>query len=421
MVLNNLKLKNFIIPIILFFTIILGFIFNEDSLGGAKNDFYSHLERTLLFKQDFFYYFINYDTLEHRHSPIFFIFSSKILNFSKSVEIFRFLHLLIPLLIYFFFYLCLKIRFNKIDDKKLALISSLIFISPTIRSYSIWPDSYLYGILFFTISIFYFLIYKYQTYSFSKIFLNIFFLSLSSYFMPIFSIFSVYFFFDFLIFFLKRKLFKEIFLVIFFNLVLALPAFYYIFFLDINFLRSSGEWGLTEKTFSFLNFSNKFFYSSSIIFFHLIPFFFIFLNRIKSNFSLFKDKKFILISLFLLLTFFFSDYDNIYNNLGGGGIFYIILSQIINSPNLQLLLIIPISYIFVFLFQKSSFNYLILFILLFSNFQLTIYHNYFEPIIYLVLFTLILNSNFGKELFSYKNLNILIIFNCCFLFISFIK
>ena len=178
---------------------------------------------------------------------------------------------------------------------------------------------------------------------------------------------------------------------------------------------------MTEKTFSFLNFSNKFFYSSSIIFFHLIPFFFIFLNRIKSNFSLFKDKKFILISLFLLLTFFFSDYDNIYNNLGGGGIFYIILSQIINSPNLQLLLIIPISYIFVFLFQKSSFNYLILFILLFSNFQLTIYHNYFEPIIYLVLFTLILNSNFGKELFSYKNLNILIIFNCCFLFISFIK
>ena len=143
MVLKNLKLKNFIIPIILFFTIILGFIFNEDSLGGAKNDFYSHLERTLLFKQDFFYYFINYDTLEHRHSPIFFIFSSKILNFSKSVEIFRFLHLLIPLLIYFFFYLCLKIRFNKIDDKKLALISSLIFISPTIRSYSIWPDSYL--------------------------------------------------------------------------------------------------------------------------------------------------------------------------------------------------------------------------------------------------------------------------------------
>tara|TARA_Y100000816_G_C26033456_1_gene541097 strand:- start:198 stop:917 length:720 start_codon:yes stop_codon:yes gene_type:complete len=236
--------------------------------------------------------------------------------------------------------------------------------------------------------------------------------------MPIFSIFSVYYFFDFFIFFLKRKLFKEIFLIIFFNLILALPAFYYLFFLDINFLRSSGEWGLTEKTFSFLNFSNKFFYSSSIIFFHLIPFSLIFLNRIKSNFFLFKDKKFILISLFLLLTFFFSDYDNIYDNLGGGGIFYIIFNQIMNSPNLQLLLIIPIAFIFVLLFQKSFFNYLILFILLFSNFQLTIYHNYFEPIIFLVLFTLISNSNFGKELFSYKNLNILIIFNICFLFLS---
>lgn len=421
MVLNNLKFENFIIPLILFFTIIMGFIFNEDSLGGARNDFYSHLERTLLFKEDFFYYFLNYDTLEHRHSPIFFIFSSKILNLSKTVETFRFIHLLIPLLIYFFFYLCLKIKFNKIDDKKLAFISSLIFLSPTIRSYSIWPDSYLYGILFFTISIFYFLVYKYQKYNFLNIFFNIFFLSLSSYFMPIFSIFSIYYFFDFFIFFLKRKLFKGIFLIIFFNLILALPAFYYIFFLDINFLRSSGEWGLTEKTFSFLNFSNKFFYSSNIIFFHLIPICLIFLNKIKSNFFLLKDKKFILISLFLLLTFLFSDYDNIYNNLGGGGIFYIILNQIINSPNLQLLLIIPIAYVFVFLFQKNFFNYLILFILLFSNFQLTIYHNYFEPIIYLVLFTLVSNSNFDEKLFSYKNLNILMIFNFCFLFISLIK
>ena len=54
MVLNNLKLKNFIIPIILFFTIILGFIFNEDSLGGAKNDFYSHLEKHFCLNRIFF-------------------------------------------------------------------------------------------------------------------------------------------------------------------------------------------------------------------------------------------------------------------------------------------------------------------------------------------------------------------------------
>ena len=419
--LKSTNLRKFRIPLILFSTIIVGFVFNEDSLGGAKNDFYSQLERTFYLKEDLLYHLFNYDDLENRHSPIFLVFSSIILNSFENVEFLRIIHLFLPILIYFFFYKCLKIRFNKIDSSKLAFISSLIFISPTIRSYSIWPDSYIYGLLFFLISTYYFLLHRFQKYSFLNIFYNVFYLSISSYFMPIFSIFSIYFFFNFTEFFFKKKFFYKIPIVIFLNLLLAFPAFYYIFYLDINFLRSTGEWGLTEKTFSFLNFSNKFFYSSSIIFFHLIPFFLIFFDKLKTFKSIIKTKNFILIFLLLIITYFFSNYENIYDNLGGGGIFYRIFNEILNVSELQLLLIIPISLFFVFLLQNILNNYLIFLILLFSNIQLTIYHNYFEPIIYIVILTLVLNTNLNNEFFSKKNLNILILFNIFFLTISIIK
>ncbi len=419
--LRKINYNIFLYSFLLFFTIIIGFIFNEDSLGGAKNDFYSHLERTLYFKEDLIYYLLNYDVLEHRHSPVFFIVSSKILEFSGTTEIFRFVHLIIPILIYFFFYKCLKLRFSKIDSKKIILVSSLIFISPTIRSYSIWPDSYLYGILFFTISIYYYLLHKQRSHKFLDVALNIFYLSLSSYFMPIFSIFSVYFFLNFTTFFFRKRLFYKIFIIILLNIILSFPAFYYIFYMDINFLRSTGEWGLSEKTFSLLNFSNKIFYSSSIIFFHLIPFIIIFNKKIKNNLSILRNRNFILISLLLIFTYFFSDYNNIFNNLGGGGVFYQIFHGVINFPVLQILLIVPIAFIFVFFFQDNLYNYILLLILLFSNFQLTIYHNYFEPIIYIIFFTLISNSILEKKFFSKKNLNIFILFNCFYLIIGLVK
>ena len=101
--------------------------------------------------------------------------------------------------------------------------------------------------------------------------------------------------------------------------------------------------------------------------------------------------------------------------------FYRIFNEILNIPDLQILLIIPISYFFILILQNNINNYLIFFILLFSNFQLTIYHNYFEPIIYIVILTLFLNENLSNKLFSQKNLNILILFNIFFLMISIFK
>ena len=414
--------KHFKVPIVFFVTVIIGFILNEDSLGGAKNDFFSNFKATLLFIENFTYYLLNFEIVGLRHSPLFFVVTSQIFDLVNSIKIYRTIHLIIPLFIFLIFYECLKIRFNKIDNKKLIIIASIVFLSPTIRSYSIWPDSYIYGIIFFLLSVLYFLKHKYLRFKFLYIFLNIFCLAVSSYFMPTFSFFSIFFFQDFTRYFFDKKEYKKIFVIIFLNLLLALPAFYYIFYLDINFLKSSGEWGLTENTFSLLNFSNKFFYSSSILFFHLIPFIFIFFNEIKAGYiSIIREKLFFLISFLLIITFLFSDYDNIYQNLGGGGIFYKFFNEVINFSKFQIFLTIPISIIFLYIFKKKLDNYLILFILLFSNFQLTIYHNYFEPIIYIVIFTLIYNLNLTTKFSNYKNIKVLLFFNIFFLLISIMK
>lgn len=414
--------KHLTVPIVFFFTVIIGFILNEDSLGGAKNDFFSNFERTLLFIENFTYYFLNFEILELRHSPFFFVVTSQIFDLVKSIKIFRAIHLIIPLLIFLIFYECLKIRFNKIDNKKLIIIASIVFLSPTIRSYSIWPDSYIYGVLFFLLSVLYFLKHKYLRFKFLYIILNIFYLAVSSYFMPTFSIFSIFFFQDFTRYFYDQKKFRKIFLIVFLNFLLALPALYYIFYLDINFLKSSGEWGLTENTFSLLNISNKFFYSSCILFFHLIPFIIIFFNEIKAKYKLIvREKFFYFISILLIIAFLFSDYDNIYKNLGGGGIFYKFFNEVINFSKFQIFFTIPISIVFLHIFKKKLDNYLILLILLFSNFQLTIYHNYFEPIIYIVIFNLIYNLKLTTKFSNYKNIKILLFFNIFFLLISIMK
>ena len=100
MSLKSTNLSKFRIPLILFSTIIVGFIFNEDSLGGAKNDFYSQLERTFYLKEDLLYHLFNYDDLENRHSPIFLVFSSIILNSFENVEFLRIIHLFLPILLW---------------------------------------------------------------------------------------------------------------------------------------------------------------------------------------------------------------------------------------------------------------------------------------------------------------------------------
>ena len=220
-----------IIIILIYFSLLFGFFYGEDSIGGAFNDYASHAHIAEKFKSNFFYTLLNYNDLGHRHSPIFYILKSIFLNFGELGQKILFLHLF--LLIPIFFYKSLKIVFNQAPKINLKLLSTIILLFPTFRSYSIWSDPHLLGTLFFIISVYYYLKFKKNKNPFQNSLINTFFLSLSAYCSPNFGMFAIFFFINYC---LKFKISKEILIISIFNILLSIPFFYYLFILEVNFL-----------------------------------------------------------------------------------------------------------------------------------------------------------------------------------------
>jgi len=287
----------------------------------------------------------------------------------------------------------------------------VIFLSTTYRSLSIWPDSRIYGLLFFLISLKFFLQFnknKSLYYSFS----NIFFLSISSYFSPNFSLFAIYFFF----FFFKEYGFSSsIYKIIFLNILLSLPALYYIFYLQNFFFLSGVTPGSSmsiSKLNNELNIFNKIILILSIFFFYFIPFL-----GIKTKVQLGKTNMSIIYTIIIIILYFFSIYFFDYKReFTGGGIFFH-LSQIIFDNNYFIFLIAAIAFYYL-LVKNMNFNNICLFlILIFSNPQLTIYHKYYDPLIIILILTIF---NFGIKESYFKLKNIIFIYTI-FLFFLFSK
>ena len=406
------KLYNLLI-FLTFFSLILGFYFDEDSTGGAFEDHVIHNQISNYFFFDFKETFLNYDQMKTRHSPITPMFFSlfKFLNINEDVV--RFFNLFTTLVLIYFFYKCLKIYYPNIDEIYLKLISSVIFLSPTIRSLSIWPDSHLYGLIFFVISTYFFIKFKFEKKhkKFNFVILNILFLALSSYIRPSFSLFSVFFFYNFLI---EYKFSKKLLYIISINIILSIPAFYYLFVLDVMFL-SNHAFGDTDLV-TRINLSNKILIISSILLFHLIPFFFwkysYFIEKIR-NFNIF-DIIFILCLSSLLIIFF-----NYKKEFTGGGIFFH-LSFLFNSTYLFFAISI-VGILILYLLSKLNLNnFLLIIILILSNPQLTIYHKYYDPLL-LILFFLLFDLKYKKQSINFKHILFFYFHSIFFLITNLIK
>ena len=148
---------NYIFFFILYLSLISGFILNEDLNLGSYNDwiggnepviksFFVGLKETLL----------SYESFGHRHSPVYLIFLSIFLDLGFSLDSVRLINLHLCLILIYIFYNCLKLNFKEVEKKNLQLLSLVIFLSPTFRSLSIWPDSRLPGLVFFSLSIYFF-------------------------------------------------------------------------------------------------------------------------------------------------------------------------------------------------------------------------------------------------------------------------
>lgn len=392
----NKFIDNKIISITLFFllylSLLVGFFFNENlNLGSYPDWIGTNYPAIKGFAFDFKKSFLNYDDYNHRHSPVYLIFLSFFYKLGLSSDFVRLIHLHISILLFYFFYQCLKFKFQKINNNYLLVLSLVIFLSPTFRSLAIWPDSRIIGLLFFTISILHFLKFE-KNQKIINFWFCIIVLIISSYVSPNFSIFIIFYYF----YFLKKVNLLNILSSLIFCVICTIPAFYYLFILDINFLIANTPAEDAGATALDFNLANKLMLISSIILFHIIPFIFNinFYNEIKD----FVKEKFIFLILFFLLNAYFFDYTL---NFTGGGFFFQ-LSNIFFKNNFLFYIFSFLSIATIFYIGKKDLKNIILFsIIILSNIQNTIYHKYYDPLILIIFFT-ILNFESLKDFFKKK-------------------
>ena len=410
--------KNYILYIsglILYFSLIFGYSINEDLNGGAKPDFYSYVGTANLFANDFLNTFLNYDERNERHSPVIIILISQLFKLGFEESSIRFISLNICLLNIVFFYKCLRIKFKLVDPFYLKLLSFVILLSPTFRALSIWPDSRIYGLMFFLISLFYFLRFQLEKKDYNYVFFNAFYLAISSYFSPNFGVFSIYFFLYFLFYY---QFTQKLFLYILINILLAYPAFHYLFVMDVFFLTGSttpASQFYDDDFFSFSNFSNKMLIIVSIIFFYYLPL--LLIKKINLIFKTEKNFFFIIIIFLLVLTnIIFFNYKVVFT---GGGIFFLASNYIFDNNYLFYLFTLFAFFIFFIKFFNYN-NLFIIILLIITNPQLTIYHKYYDPLLVFLFFT-IFDFGIKKEYFNIKNISLWYLLYMFLISVSFYK
>ena len=406
-----LKKNIFIFLIILYFSLIVGFYYGEDSLGASLSDYLGLLYLTDNFKNNFLYNLLNYDDLGHRQSPFFYILNSIIFNFGEIGRRIFFFHIF--LLIPIYFYKCLKIKFKNISKDYLKLFASIILLFPTVRSYAIWPDPHLLGVLFFIISTFYYLKFKTNIKPFRNSLLNTFFLSVAAYSSPTFGVFVIFFFLEFL---KKFNFSKKIYTIFMLNIILAFPFFFYIFYLNVNFIFNNSGWDIGKNFYSLNNISNKIIIIISLFLFYLFP---LILTKFrKFNFQLKKlSINFYFSAMVYIFIIFFFNFEESYKLTYSGGGFFYNLSYFLFQNNFLLFFLSFFAYLYllkIFKFDKS--NFILFLCLILSNPQVTLWQANFSPTIFFLI--LLLFKGVIDE--KYLNLKTLIIsYSYFFLYLVF--
>lgn len=409
---NNFKIILFSIYYIFF---LIAFFINENSTGGALEDYINYKRLINLFINDFNGTLLTFDQYGQRHSPVTLIFLTIFYKSGLNDELIRFIFFNFSIISVFFFYKCLEIKFRSTSSNYLFLIALILFLSPVFRSLSVWPDSRIFGFHFFIISVFFYLKYFNEKKKIIFCYLNILFLAISSYLSINFCLFGIFFFYKFFNDLYKNKKLLNYIII---NIFLAFPAFYYLFILDIFFMKTGLTPGNDINVLGIknnLNIANKILIISGLIFFYLLPFFL----YLKKTFLL-KDLKFkelFLLILFSLINIYLFNYKIEFT---GGGIFFKISNFLFGNNILFYLVSIYAIFIIYLLIKESKDNLIIIFLIFLSNPQLSIYHKYYDPLLIFLFFT-IFELNIKKDYFNIKNISILNIFYFIFLVLNFLK
>lgn len=398
------KKKIYALYFLSYLSLLLGFYFNEDTAGGQIQDYNTHINLVNIFiNRGIINFLLDYSSSSVAHSPFYVLYILLLGKIFIYSEVARLINLHIVLSLPIFFYKSLSLIYKTRKNDLITVIPILLFLSPYFRSGSIWIDDNILGLSFFTISIYFFIKLRINNYKdMLLIFFHVFFLGLASYFRPIYSIFSIYFFFQFISNF---KILKKFIFYIIINIFISLPAIYYVFILKENF------W-ITSHILQY-NIITSVSLSTSVMFFYSIPYFLINYKVIKNCIRLnYMSALLTVIYAILLMNYFY--YDLQYS----GGVLYKISKIIFKSDYLFIGLSSIIFYIFITIIKKNEYlnEFLIFFLLIFFGVNGIIYHRYYDPLLYIIFFLLIKNpvyDIFNKNI-SNKKYFLLFIFSILF-------
>ena len=167
---QNVKYSDKVILLILTCLILIsyafGFIFNENSAGGAAVDFENTKRNILLFKNNSFFDAIELTTNPDKYvfrstrAPGFYVFNKYLNPFTTNIFFFQAYITIFSLLIPILLFLNLRIKFRETNIYFLIFISSLVLLSPYLRSSAFWGNEENLGIIMVGFSALFLQLYK---------------------------------------------------------------------------------------------------------------------------------------------------------------------------------------------------------------------------------------------------------------------
>ena len=368
-------LKNNFYYILAFFSLVslfIGFIINEDGSGnGASGDFKATYGFIIALQKNLLTNPVDFTLV---HTPLHYFMLSFVHYFFDTQEKIRFFFIIFSLLLPITFYKSLEVVYEKKFNKKLILISSIIFLIPAYRYTSIWPTDLITSLIFFQLSTLYFLKWKKKKNIFfnKNIFLQIIFLALATYCRQYFCVFFIFFLFEYF------KIIKliEFIKILFTCFLTSIPVLYYTYLFPE--LLTSQHMSIKHLPFFLLG-------NSSMMFVYIFPLLIINFYLREINFN--KNN---LILLIFSTFFVFTVYLFFENREGwlGGGVVYLFSRKIFNNNFVFLLSSILTYFFFMLVVLENKKNIILTIILIFVFFSFQVYQRYYEPMVFLILFTL---------------------------------
>lgn len=415
----NQLFLSYILIFIAFFSLVLGFYFDENSAGaGSYNGDIENVWRNInVFLNNNLNSSINHKDYITSRTPFIYIIHEIFNPFLENIVFYRRSVFVVSLTLPLLFFFCLREKFTKEESVLLLLISSTICLSPYYRTSSFWGLEENFGLIFVLLT--YLSLNKFLNNTKINGYKNHLLLFLIS----IFSSCCLYFdqkliiipIICFLKIILSNKFLKFKILSAIYYLILSLPYIYLI--LLWGGLIPSGL--LEGRKLGNEIFFHHIGYSSTIIAFYLFPLLLFkeknILNLIKSFFLNKKNYYYIILSLvYICFLVLFHDFEK--QSTEGKGIIHKISIMLFDSNTSKMIFVyfsFFLSWIIILIYIGNKLNdaLIIVYFFILTTFSWPMFQEYFDPLILLLAFTFFTT----KIYINYKNSITLFIYLLIFL------